>query len=220
MVEHFGLDDDDLPADAYPLHYKLIAKEQNKDRNLFKLLKSNTSGYTIKSFCGSGKKRDLICHNDKIVIPSSLQKRVVEWYHTTWCHPGETRTEQTIRQHFTWTRLRQDVAHVCGRCHTCQITKKAKKKYGHLPPKEAEAEPWEKLCMYLIGPYTIKRPGKKTLPLWCVPYALAKTKRRSKRVCEIIVNTNLKCINCKVRSYLLVLARQLGGWPVLYTVHS
>ena len=96
MAKHLGLDDDDLPADAYPLHYKLIAREQNKDRNLFKLLKSNTSGYTIKSFCGGGKKRDLICHNDKIVIPSSLQRRVVEWYHTTLCHPGETRTEQTI----------------------------------------------------------------------------------------------------------------------------
>ena len=168
MAEHFGLDDDDLPADAYPLHYKLIAREQNKDRNLFKLLKSNTSGYTIKSFCGGGKKRDLICHNDKIVIPSSLQRRVVEWYHTTLCHPGETRTEQTIRQHFTWTRLRQDVAHVCGRCHTCQVTKKSKKKYGHLPAKEAEVEPWDKLCVDLIGPYTIKRAGKKTLTLWCV----------------------------------------------------
>ena len=43
-----------------------------------------------------------------------------------------------------------------------------KKKYGHLPIKEAEAEPWEKLCVDLIGPYTIKRPGKKTLTLWCV----------------------------------------------------
>jgi hypothetical protein len=28
-------------------------------------------------------------------------------------------------------------------------------KYGHLPSKEAEAEPWERLCVDLIGPYTI-----------------------------------------------------------------
>ena len=53
-----------------------------------------------------------------------------------------------------------------------------------------------------------------------LPYALAKTKDEVKDVCEIIVNANLKCIKCKVRSYLSVLARQLGGWPVLYTVHS
>ena len=146
----------------------MIAREQNKDKNLFKLLKSNTPGFHIKAFCGGGKKRELICHNNKIVIPASLQKRVVEWYHTILCHPGETRMEQTIRQHFTWRNLRQHVAHVCGRCHTCQITKRTKKKYGHLPIKEAEAEPWEKLCVDLIGPYTIKRPRKKTLTLWCV----------------------------------------------------
>lgn len=39
-------------------------------------------------------------------------------------------------------------------------------KYGHLPAKEAEAEPWDKLCVDMIGPYTIK--GKKPLMLWCV----------------------------------------------------
>ena len=40
MAEHFGLDDDDLPADAFPLQYKMIAREQNKDKNLFKLLQA------------------------------------------------------------------------------------------------------------------------------------------------------------------------------------
>ena len=48
MAEHFGLDDDDFPANAYPLHYKL-----------------KTSGYHIKAFCGGSKKRDLICYNNK-----------------------------------------------------------------------------------------------------------------------------------------------------------
>jgi hypothetical protein len=28
LADHFGLEDDDLPADAYPLQYKLIAKYQ------------------------------------------------------------------------------------------------------------------------------------------------------------------------------------------------
>ena len=98
MAEHFGLDDEDIPANAFPLQYKMIAREQNKDKNLFKLSKSNTPGFHIKAFCWGGKKREFICHNDKIVIPASLQKRVVEWYHTILCHPGETRTEQTIRQ--------------------------------------------------------------------------------------------------------------------------
>jgi hypothetical protein len=37
-----------------------------------------------------------------------------------------------------------------------------------LPAKEAEADPWEVLCVDLIGPYTIKRRGKKNLVLWCL----------------------------------------------------
>ena len=90
MAELFGLDDNELPANAFPLQYKAIAREQNKDKNLLKLLNSNTQGYHIKAFCGGGKKRELICLNNKIVIPSSLQKRVVEWYHNILCHSHGT----------------------------------------------------------------------------------------------------------------------------------
>jgi hypothetical protein len=58
---------------------------------------------------------------------------------------------------------------VCKTCPTCQRTKKTSKKYGHLPIKEAEANPWEKLCVDMIGPYTIKNlKTKKKLRIHCV----------------------------------------------------
>jgi hypothetical protein len=53
-------------------------------------------------------------------------------------------------------------------CSTCQKNKKQKKKYGELPKKEAEAEPWDKLCVDLIGPYTIRRKGRPSLQMKCV----------------------------------------------------
>jgi RNase H-like domain found in reverse transcriptase len=40
--------------------------------------------------------------------------------------------------------------------------------YGLLPPKEAEATPWDKLCVDLIGPYTIQRKGQQDLICRCV----------------------------------------------------
>ena len=49
MAELFGLDDNELPVDALPLQYKAIAREQNRDKNLLKLLNSNTQGYHIKA---------------------------------------------------------------------------------------------------------------------------------------------------------------------------
>ena len=64
------------------------------------------------------------------------------------------------------------VKDVVGKCPICQKCKRTYTKYGNLPEKEAEAELWDKLCVDLIGPYTIKlqhgnRRGQ-TLTLWCV----------------------------------------------------
>ncbi len=57
---------------------------------------------------------------------------------------------------------------VCKKCSICQKAKITNQKYGKLPPKEAESNPWDTLCVDLIGPYKIKRKGKKDLVLWCL----------------------------------------------------
>jgi hypothetical protein len=54
-------------------------------------------------------------------------------------------------------------------CDSCQKNKKKTKQFGHLPEKEAEAQPWDnKMCIDLIGPYTIRRKGQKDLIYKCV----------------------------------------------------
>ena len=170
LAEVYGLDENDLPCDAYPLDHKLILRKQQKDKELLELAKNNAE-YRIQEFNAAGKRRPLICKDNKIVIPSTLQQRIVEWYHVQLCHPGQTRTEATINQHFTWKGLRKQVQAVCSTCHTCQMTKVSAKKYGHLPEKEAEAQPWERLCVDLIGPYMVKESKKtrqQALKLWCL----------------------------------------------------
>ena len=146
---------EELNDDAFALTYKTIAAEQQQDKLLIDKVKTD-SNYTVKTFHGGGKKRSLITHKDKIVLPVSLQQRTINWYHKILCHPGEVRTEQTVRQHFTFKGLREMVSKSCKTCDTCQRTKKNKKHYGHLPPKKAEAIPWYTLCVDLIGPYLIK----------------------------------------------------------------
>ncbi len=167
-AEFYGLDDEDLSPNVFPVHYKLIAKHQYSNKVLVQNLKKGLNDLILKPFRSGGKTRQLICRHEKIVIPETLRCRIVEWYHNILCHPGETRTEQTIRQHFWWKNLRHDVHNICSTCHTCQLTKRSTKKYGYLPEKEAEADPWDVLCVDLIGPYTFKRKGKKNLTLWCV----------------------------------------------------
>ena len=64
--------------------------------------------------------------------------------------------------------MRDHISNVVLTCATCQINKKRHKKYGHLRPKEAEAFPWDKLCVDIMGPYKIKIKGPEPLICRCV----------------------------------------------------
>jgi hypothetical protein len=41
---------------------------------------------------------------------------------------------------------------LCSTCQVCQMTNMDCKKYGLLPPKIAESDPWVMLCVDLMGP--------------------------------------------------------------------
>ena len=48
--------------------------------------------------------------------------------------------------------MRDQITNDISTCAICQTQKKQSKKYGLLPEKEAEAMPWDRLCVDLIGP--------------------------------------------------------------------
>jgi hypothetical protein len=58
-------------------------------------------------------------------------------------------------------------AHVKN-CHSCQINKQHKFKYGKLPTKIVVSEPWECLCVDLIGPYTLRAKDKTEIDFMCL----------------------------------------------------
>ena len=122
-----------------------------------KILALPKTKYKTKDFRGRGKHLSLIYYKDKIVLSKALTRHVINWYHTMLCHPGLNRTEETISQHLWWPEMRKDIRKVCSKCSICQRTKRDPRKLGHLPPKQAEAIPWDKMYIDLIGPYTIRR---------------------------------------------------------------
>ena len=154
--------------DFHPLNYQQLRIAQDKDKTMQKILKMKDTQYVLKEFQGGGKTTLLICYKEKIVIPALLQRHVIMWYHTTLCHPGINRTEETIGQHLWWPKMRNHITNYVKICPLCQRNKRRQKKYGLLPPKDAEAIPWDKLCIDLIGPYKIRRKGKKDLICRCV----------------------------------------------------
>ena len=118
-------------------------------------IKAKDTLYYLKTFLSGGKQWKLICYNDKIVIAKSQQLQIVNWYHNYLGHPGINRTEESIGQHLWWENMRKHITLSVSSCLNCQKNKRCHKKYGHLPEKEAEAIPWDKMCLELIGPYII-----------------------------------------------------------------
>jgi hypothetical protein len=78
-------------------------------------------------------------------------------------HPGATRLEATLRNIFWWNNLTQDVQRIVRKCEQCQKCKKVRKKYGHIPEKEAEDPiPWNRVNVDMVGPWSVKTPDGKT----------------------------------------------------------
>jgi len=152
----------------YPLRLKNIDKAQKNDQSLLNELKSENSQYELKDFRGGEKNLTLICKNNRIVVPKKLQQRIARWYHTNLMHPGITRTQLSIKQHFYWKNMDKQIEDICRKCVTCQRNKRTTKKWGHVPPKVAEYHPWDLVCVDTIGPYTIHRKGMKPLTLQCL----------------------------------------------------
>lgn len=147
LAESFLIEDmveeDDLPEWTIPVSYELIFKEQRKDEKLRQECTDNKNNqFKIRSFSqDSNTIRKLITYNDKIYVPKTLEKRMVQWYHEMLCHPGAARTEETIAHHFHWPKMRDTVRQICCTCDQCQRTKRHVKNTGNSPQNRQTLSP-------------------------------------------------------------------------------
>jgi hypothetical protein len=91
-----------------------------------------------------------------MIIPKPLQRHAVLWYHHYLQHPGHTQLEETMKATMYWKGMCTTIRSLTKSCRVCQVNKKQKLKYGHLPPKTIITVPWRMLCVDLIDPYTLK----------------------------------------------------------------
>ena len=149
-------------GEIYPLTVKEIAEEQLIDQVLQQQkVKLNYEETLIEDTY-------VLCKNGKLVIPKTLQRRAVQWYHHYLQHPGHTRLEETLRAAMYWKNLRKDVRLHVKTCKSCQVNKRKKQKFGKMPTKLVVNIPWDTLCVDLIGPYTIKGKDGTELDFMCL----------------------------------------------------
>ena len=146
---------------SFPLDLLSMKEEQLKDDKITSIISKHIKNnknkddtlYTYKVVEGV----NLIHKNNRILVPQLKQQQVLDWYHNILVHPGETRMINSIRSVFTWNGLNTQVKRLVKTCVTCQMCKKAgKKKYGLLPPKDAESIRWNRINVDLWGPKTIR----------------------------------------------------------------
>jgi hypothetical protein len=86
---------------------------------------------------------------------------------------------ETIRTHFFWPNMKNNVIDFCKSCDQCQKNKLPRLSYGELPVTDMGNQPWADLCVDCIGPYTLrtyydkdpktnKRKEKNRITLSCV----------------------------------------------------
>jgi hypothetical protein len=148
--------------EVYPLTTKGIAEAQWADVSLKHLFKRNAvidQKLEIKLI----ENTTCVCKDGQLVNPDPLQMCAVQWYHHYLQHPGHTRLEETMNAAMYWKGMRTTIQSLTKSCRSCHINKRRPRKYGHLPPKTVISNPWECLCVDLIGPYTLK--GKDNLQI-------------------------------------------------------
>jgi hypothetical protein len=69
---------------------------------------------------------------------------------------GHRRLKEMMNVAMHWKGMCTTIRAITRSCRTCQTNKRLKPKYRHLPLRTVISNPWECLCVNLIGPYTLK----------------------------------------------------------------
>jgi hypothetical protein len=83
--------------EIYPFNTIEIAEAQQKDQELKIYFKQNAKTPNEDVCFQLIEDKKVLCKNDKLIIPASLQHRAVSLYHHYLQHPGHSRLKETMR---------------------------------------------------------------------------------------------------------------------------
>jgi len=144
-----------------PMTISEIGKAQRQDKYV-KTLQHQAPDRIGEFFEDIGKKSgpdkvvtetDAVDQKQRIIVPQSLTGRLMKWYHTTLVHPGVHRLYNTLRQHYTWPKMLEQIRQYTKHCEPCQKGKRGLRGMGKLPMKDVETEPWKDIAVDLSGPW-------------------------------------------------------------------
>lgn len=58
-----------------------------------------------------------------LFVPDTIRSQVLQWAHSSWCHPGAARTLEVLRRKFWWPTMDSDTQEFVGACAICARSK-------------------------------------------------------------------------------------------------
>ena len=92
----------------------------------------------------------------RVVLPTTMLDRTIQWYHERLAHAGSRRTITTMARVWFNPQMYKRAEMLVGKCDACQKNKISSRAYGHLPPRDASLVPWEEIHVDLIGPWRFR----------------------------------------------------------------
>ena len=102
-----------------PLALEVIYEHQSQCRDT-RMLRLE-EGFYKKTIDGLSL---LYTSKDQLVIPPSLQVKIMEWYHHFLLHPGASKMVETMKQKLWWKGMDSAVKKHVAACATCKKFKK------------------------------------------------------------------------------------------------
>jgi len=127
--------------EKYPLEYSNIARAQQAVHSKGQMQKE-INGHIIQ-----------LSNLKQILIPPSLRKDTLEWFHIHLFHPGRQRQYASMKSICYWKNMHQDVAKYVAKCTICKIQKRKEfcKNIGQIPQKYSEKpQPWRSVAVDIL----------------------------------------------------------------------
>ena len=91
---------------------------------------------------------DVLLYNDRVVVPSSLQKKNPAGFYMG--NPGKNRTKSLMRCYVYWSKMDKDIADMVDSCKGCSFAAKALAITCKPWPKTVQ--PWQRIQVDFAGP--------------------------------------------------------------------
>jgi hypothetical protein len=154
--------------EIYSLTTIEIANAQQKDQEIKIYYKQNAKTPKEDVHFQLIANAEVLCKNDKLIIPAPLRHRAVSWYHHNLQHPGHPCLKETLRSVMYWKGMHNTIQSYVKSCRSCQVNKRHSQKYGHVPPKLVITTPWQALGVDLIRPYTLNGKEGTSIDFMCL----------------------------------------------------